>query len=281
MNQRQISLAALFILGVLLCPDQSRSVLSQGKSESVPTKERFSISSNEALALLALRHLAVAEYTFQATVGQGRDYGTLEELAAARLINAELASGSKRGYSYKLLVTRATAAGPPSFEVIARPLEYGKTGIRSFHMDYQVTIRDSYVKNARVSDMQPIVHECGSIECAETAAVSTTRLLSSAEATYQSTAGRGRLFGTLGQLRDNQLIGEVLAEGIKDGYLYRVRIDPGSPTEAPSFEVTAVPLEYGVTGRWSFYIDETYVLHGGDKGGAEASSNDPEYSCTR
>ena len=116
---------------------------------------------------------AVAEYTFQATVGQGRDFGTLEELAAARLIDPELASGSKRGYSYNLIVTRATAAGPSLFEVIARPLEYGKTGVRSFNMDYQVTIRDSYVKNARVSDMQPMVHECGSIECAETAAVST------------------------------------------------------------------------------------------------------------
>ena len=281
MNRRQIALAALFTLGVLLCLDQSRSVLSQGKSDSIPTKERFFISSNEALALLALRHLAEAEYTFQTTVGQGRDFGTLEELAAVRLIDPELASGSKRGYSYKLNVTRATAAGPSLFEVIARPLEYGKTGVRSFSMDYQVTIRDSYVKNARVSDMQPMVHECGSIECSEAAAVWIMRLLSNAEAAYQSTAGRGRLFGTLGQLRDNQLIGEVLAEGIKDGYLYRVRTDAGSPTEAPSFEVTAVPLEYGVTGRWSFYIDETYVLRGGDKGGAEAGSNDPEYSCIR
>ena len=281
MKRRQIPLAVLFTLGLLLCPDQSRSALSQGKSESIPTDKRLSISSNEALALLTLRHLAEAEYTFLSTVGQGRDFGSMDELADARLIDAELAGGSKRGYSYELIVTRATAAGPSLFEVIARPLEYGKTGVRSFSMDYQVTIRDSYVKDARVSDMQPIIHECGSIECTEAAAVWIMRLLSSAEAAYQSTAGRGRLFGTLRQLRDNQLIGEVLAEGIKDGYLYRVRTDPGSPTEAPSFEVTGVPLEYGVTGRWSFYIDETYVLRGGDKGGAEASSNDPEYSCIR
>jgi hypothetical protein len=77
---------------------------------------------------------------------------------------------------------------------------------------------------------------------------------------------------------DYQLIDEVLAEGIRDGYVFRVTTDPGSPTEAPSFEVRAIPLQYGVTGRWSFYIDETYVLRGDDKGGDEANSNDPEYS---
>ena len=65
---------------------------------------------------------------------------------------------------------------------------------------------------------------------------------------------------------------------VRDGYLFRIRTDPGSSTEAPSYEVRAIPMEYGVTGRWSFYADETYVLRGDDKGGAEANSNDPEYA---
>lgn len=266
----------VFILGLVLCSDQSHFALSQGAF--TPWSNRLPISSNEALALMTLRHLAEAEYTFMSTIGRGKDFGTLEELAAAKLIDVELAGGSKRGYAYKLSVVRATAAGPSSFEVIARPLEFGTTGVRSFHMDYQVVIRDSYLRNARVSDMQPIVHACGNIECTETAAVSTMRLLSSAEGVYQSLAGRGRLFGTLRQLRDHQLIDEVLAEGVKDGYRFRIRTDPGSSTEAPSFEVRAIPLEYGVTGRWSFYIDETFLLRGDDKAGEEANSNDPEYS---
>lgn len=281
MKRRRIALPVVFILGLLLCPDQSRSVLSQGMPKAMPGSRKLPASSNEALALMTLRHLAEAEYTFESTIGRGRDFGTLQELAAAQLIDDELAGGTKWGYSYKLSVTRASEAGPSSFEVMARPLEFGTTGIRSFHMDYQVTIRDSYLRNAKVSDMQAIVHACGTIDCSETAAVWTMRLLSSAEATYQSIAGRGRLYGTLKQLRDYQLIDEVLAEGIKDGYLFRVTTDPGSPTEAPSFEVRAIPLQYGVTGRWSFYIDETYVLHGADKGGDEANSNDPEYYCVR
>ena len=278
MKSRFIALPVVFILGLLICPVQSRSVLSQGMPKSMPGSRRLPVSSNEALALMTLRHLAEAEYTFQSTIGRGKDFGTLQELAVAQLIDAELAGGTKWGYGYKLSVTRATEAGPSSFEVIARPLEFGTTGIRSFHMDYQVTIRDSYLKNAKVSDMQPIVHACGNIDCSETAAVWTMRFFTSAEAAYQSTAGRGRLYGTLKQLRDYQLIDEVLAEGIRDGYLFRVTTDPGSPTEPASFEVRAIPLQYGVTGRWSFYIDETYVLRGDDKGGDEANSNDPEYA---
>ncbi|HSO73914.1 MAG TPA: hypothetical protein VLU47_03685 [Blastocatellia bacterium] len=276
MKRRLFGSLVVFIIGFWFCLLQSRSVLSQGMF--TPGSKRLPISSNESLALLALRHLAEAEYTFMSTIGKGRDFGTLQELAGAQLIDVELASGSKRGYAYKLSAVRATRAVPSSFEVIARPLEFGTTGVRSFHMDYRIVIRDSYLRNARVSDMRPIVHACGNIECSEAAAVSNMRLLVTLEAAYQSTSGRGRLFGTLRQLKDSLLIDEVLGEGLKEGYLFRIRTDPGSSTEAPSFEDRAIPLEYGVTGRWSFYVDETYVLRGDDKGGDEANSNDPVYS---
>ena len=231
-----------------------------------------------ALAMLTLRQLAEAEYTFQSTIGRGMEFGSLSELGAAQLIDAELAGGAKRGYGYVLTVTTANETSPSLFEVVARPLAFGSTGIRSFHMDHQVTIRDSSAKDASVSDMQPIVHECGNIDCTETAAVSTMRQLSTAEATYQSTAGLGRWFGTLRQLRDHQLISEVMANGVKDGYQFRISTAPGSTTEPAWFEIRGIPVEYGVTGKWSFYINETYVLRGADKGGAEANSDDPEYT---
>ena len=277
MNRRHIALSVVLMLVVLLFPCDSRSALSQGKSDIISGR-RLPISSNEALALLTLRHLVEAEYTFESTIGRGRDFGSLQELAAAQLIDAELGGGTKRGYGYELSVRRATEGSPSSFDIVARPLEFGTTGIRSFYTDYTVAIRDSYLQNAAISEMQPIVHECGNIDCSETAAVWTMRLLGGIEATYQSTAGHGRLYGTLRQLRDYKLIDEVLAGGIRDGYLFRIRTDPGSSTEAPSYEVRAIPMEYGVTGRWSFYADETYVLRGDDKGGAEANSNDPEYA---
>lgn len=151
MKMRIAAPALVFVLGLLLHADESRCDLSEGSFQTDAAGKRVPISSNEALALLTLRHLAEVEYTLQSTIGRAKDFGTLQELVAARLIDAELAGGTKWGYAY-------------------------------------------------------------------------------------------------------------------------------SSTEAPSFEVRTIPLQYGVTGKWSFYVDETYVLRGDDKGGAEANYNDPEYS---
>ena len=41
-----------------------------------------------------------------------------------------------------------------------------------------------------------------------------------------------------------------------------------------SYQVTAVPVEYGKTGRLSFFVDETAVLRGGDHGGSPATVGD-------
>ena len=90
MNRRHIALSVVLMLVVLLCPCDSRSALSQGKS-GIISGWRLPISSNEALALLTLRHLVEAEYTFESTIGRGRDFGSLQELAAAQLIDPELA----------------------------------------------------------------------------------------------------------------------------------------------------------------------------------------------
>ena len=40
------------------------------------------------------------------------------------------------------------------------------------------------------------------------------------------------------------------------------------------FQVTAVPEEYGKTGRTSYFIDHTNVLRGGDHGGGVATADD-------
>jgi hypothetical protein len=54
-----------------------------------------------------------------------------------------------------------------------------------------------------------------------------------------------------------------------DGYRYNVR------TTANSFEATATPEEYGVTGRVSFYVTTDGAIHMADHGGAEANASDP------
>lgn len=108
----------------------------------------------------------------------------------------------------------------------------------------------------------------------EAGAIRTLQTLFGAEATYQSTAGNGD-YGTLEELRKEQLIDYVLAEGHRFGYLFRVRREKRSP-ESPqaSLEIVAVPRTYRQTGRLSFYMTETGVIHFADKRGEEPNLND-------
>ena len=108
----------------------------------------------------------------------------------------------------------------------------------------------------------------------EAGAIRTLQLLLSAEATYQSTTGNGD-YGTIEELGKEQLIDYVLAEGHRYGYLFRVRREKRS-SESPqaSLEIVAVPQTYGRTGRRSFYMNESGVIHFADKGGAEANPRD-------
>lgn len=276
MMERNNVLRWTVVLFLVLSTYQNISAL-HGSFEGLAKQDGLSISSNEALALLTLRHLANAEAGFQSTVGKGKDFGSIRQLASAHFIDAGLASGVKSGYRFILSVRFSSNRLPSSFDVIARPLRFGMTGIRSFHINESYIARESYAKDARKSQMRTMIHECGTMDCTEAAAAALMRDISTAQGTYQSVFGRGRRFGTLRELLTEKLIDPALENGTRNGYLFRVRVDAGSSTEAASFEVRAIPLEYGVTGRLSFYIDESYVLRGGDKGGEEAHSNDKQY----
>jgi len=103
----------------------------------------------------------------------------------------------------------------------------------------------------------------------EGSAISSLRTISSAEATYQSTYHN---FGTLDELAADGLIDPRLGSGTKNGYTFRLVIDSSNPEE---FAITGVPVTYGTSGRRSFYMDETFVIRGGDKHGGPAVKFDP------
>jgi len=96
-------------------------------------------AANEGSAQASLRTLYSAEATYQATRGQGK-YGTLDELAAEGLIDAELARGTRRGYIFTVEVT-TTELNNPGFTVVGVPVTYRKTGLRSFYIDETGVIR--------------------------------------------------------------------------------------------------------------------------------------------
>ena len=111
----------------------------------------------------------------------------------------------------------------------------------------------------------------------EAGAIRSLQTLFSAEATYQATVGNGD-YGTLDELRKEGLVDNVLGEGHRYGYLFRVRREKRS-SESPqsSLEIAAVPRTYGRTGRRSFYMGESGVIYAADKNGAEATSADESF----
>ena len=101
----------------------------------------------------------------------------------------------------------------------------------------------------------------------EAAGKSLLRIIYNAESTYQATQGNDH-YGTIDDLvRANLISRETIQQ-----YGYTLQVS----ASANRFEATAVPIEYGVTGTLSFFIDESGVLRGGDHGGGAATvADDP------
>lgn len=251
----------------------SVSVSASAKPSTRPGTEvvTSSISSNESSIQLIIRYLFAAEATYISTAGNGR-YGTLQQLYTAHLIDSKLRTGFGNGYRFVLTVSNPTG-GPSSFEVIARPLVYMESGVRTFSFNEYGVMRVSYRENATPAQMEVVADNCDSIGCTEAFGRQSLRTIHSAEATFQATVGNGR-YGTLQELVTNYLISPALANGILNGYRYEVRIDNGGGGEPPSFQAVATPIRYGITGIYSLYIDETGILRGGNKYGHEASADD-------
>ena len=100
----------------------------------------------------------------------------------------------------------------------------------------------------------------------EIAVIVRLRAIASAEAMYYAESVR---YATLEELMEKQLLINT-SQGKLQGYRIEVRLTPDG------FEATAAPNKYGVTGRRSFYLDQTNVLRAGDKAGSAATASDPE-----
>jgi hypothetical protein len=73
------------------------------------------------------------------------------------------------------------------------------------------------------------------------------------------------------------LVDSDLANGMKNGYVIRYVIVGASTLGAPAkYELAATPLQYGRTGRRSFFRDSNGELHAADRHGAVGSETDPK-----
>jgi prepilin-type N-terminal cleavage/methylation domain-containing protein len=100
----------------------------------------------------------------------------------------------------------------------------------------------------------------------EGSAQQSLRTLSSAEATYQSTAGNGS-YGTLANLMGQSLVDSVLgqataAASAKSGYFFTMNVVAGPPAQFWGFAMPATTNGVGQTGTRRFGITEDGVLRG-------------------
>ncbi len=87
---------------------------------------------NEDVAILALEELVRSEDSYKSSMGKG-SYGTIDKLIEQNLLTKD--SFENHGYRFDMNVFDAR------FEVMATPLEYGKTGRRSFFVDQSGVVR--------------------------------------------------------------------------------------------------------------------------------------------
>jgi hypothetical protein len=99
----------------------------------------------------------------------------------------------------------------------------------------------------------------------ESIAKNVLRTMASAQATYKETKGDGS-YGSLDEL----VASGLLMKDMLEKYGYKIELGVLSN----KFEVTATPVEYGKSGKRSFFIDESGVLRGGDHGGGAATLSD-------
>jgi len=104
-------------------------------------------------------------------------------------------------------------------------------------------------------------------ETNEMIAASVLQSIFAAEVSYHSTAGNGS-FGTLDNLIEQKLLSKDMFE--KYGYKFELT------ATGSEFEAVATPVEYGTTGKRSFFVDKSGVVRGGDHGGGPATvADDP------
>jgi type II secretory pathway pseudopilin PulG len=132
--------------------------------------------------------------------------------------------------------------------------------------------------------------EQADLEASEDAAIADLRAVAAALETYRRAYGKlPDTLAVLGPAPANGvspdaagLLDADLAGGDKDGYTIRytiksagVDLPEDQASKAETFSVASTPMEYGKTGRRSFFLDSSGILRAADKQGGVAISTDP------
>jgi len=125
--------------------------------------ERSDLEAREAGVVALLKRLTEAIGTYRrafgrlpeslALLGPAPKEGISPE--AAGLVDSELAGGNKSGYVFRYRIVPGAAGSADSFEVVATPAEYGKSGRKSFLFDAAGVLRGADKRGAVASVTDP------------------------------------------------------------------------------------------------------------------------------
>ncbi len=107
-------------------------------------------ATQEKSALLSLRELHAAQQHHLAQLGSYAS--SLNALVSSGALQGGLADGEKSGYRFSVLAATAS-----SFQLIAEPIEFGKTGRRRYYTDQSGVIRFSKDANQALDTSLPAV----------------------------------------------------------------------------------------------------------------------------
>ena len=126
------------------------------------------VEATERSAIESLKKIADAVETYRRSYGRLPDSlaklgsparGAPASSEAAGLLDAELASSSKSGYKFRLVIAGANAVGAMArYELAATPETYGRTGRRSFFRDAAGAIRGADHQGSVGSELDPKVN---------------------------------------------------------------------------------------------------------------------------
>src|SRR5579863_825285 len=125
------------------------------------------LAAREDAAITTLRSLGDAIQTYRRAYGKLPD--SLVELGPApkgqispeqaALVNESLATGSEGGYRFRYRIASAAESEVSSFEILALPEAYGKTGKRSFFLDVDGKVHGADNRGGLASANDPLVAE--------------------------------------------------------------------------------------------------------------------------
>ena len=125
-------------------------------SAEMATDESAAIDSLKKLSSAIQTYLHTYAHLPQSLANLGPPLHGAPNSESAGLVDSDLATEAKNGYTFRYVIVGGTSAGAEAkFEIAARPATYGRTGLRSFLRDVNSAIHGVDRQGAIATPLDP------------------------------------------------------------------------------------------------------------------------------